>query len=299
MILKTQALLMFLSMCAAATASDLAPVLLYHGGGGAPVQRPNGRVHEASDAWLLKLAVEDLPREIQDRRGQFARESGTDQGGTFESPFSRVGLDELTVSRRAVEFIGLDTAKKQFRDYLLERESGLAAIAVDFSMYFRGGYVEARTAVAFLEAGKGPTDGGRFSVGYISGSRAPADARQDPLFDDSSEVSARDREKNAPAREYWFGGSPTRAAAELANHAQDIARIVDQMIRSAGGDDNIPDLDTWYAALPTGKDLFESKGEKCRKQCRRKYVDLGSGRYAVVLKEGIWLWDYSINQVPN
>lgn len=269
---------------AAAAAPDVAPVLLYHGGAAAPVLRlPDGG--PADNRAPGQFAVQALSREAADRRQQFANALKVDLATVFQEQFESVGLQSDDLPRRRVLYFGIGDEPQPIGHHVSDGGGSMLALVVDYSAFFRGGRLEALSTVSFLESGRHPAEGPRLAVAYRSARRAPETARQDPLFDDSTRISEVAAAKNSPARLYWFGGSPSAADEDFTRHSRDIAVLVDTLLLETDDTDEVPDLEAWYAALLTGKRLFSARGSKCPRQCSKKYVVLGSGRYGIVEKE--------------
>ena len=243
---------------------------------------------------MASLAAQDLPREAADRRQQFARALSVDLEPVFRAQFDSVGLRADNLPRRSVRYFGIGNDPQPIGHHAAENGGPLLAVVVDYSAFFRGGHLEATSAVSFLERGRHPGAGPRIAVGYKSLLQAPASARQDPLFDDSTRVSDAAAAKSAPARLFWFGGSPSAADEGFTRHSRDIAALVDLVLFHTDDVDAVPDLDAWYEGLLPGKRLFAARGEKCPRQCSKKYVVLEPGRFGIVEKERSFAWDYRV-----
>jgi len=276
-------------------ADEPVPILVYHGGPVPHVERTPLTANQ-SQGLVLDYLTRNVPRALADQRRQVAEASSLDF--LLESTFSFhcVGLDASAGACRQVHFIGPRAPAVDLNRFFPREATGLVAVVVNHEAHFQGGRFRVRSLVSFIDREKPAPEGPKFVLSSVS-ERAPASARTDPLYDfkTSSAPSERERKKRKASREYWFGGEQSRMDAVFLEHLKKVAVALDRFLLADGYGDPAPAFEDWFESLPRGKELFESRDEKCPKSCGKRYIDLEDGHYLIVSRNNGYYVDYIVD----
>lgn len=273
----------------AAFSNPAAPIIVYHGGPRPDIGRELDSQH--SKGKLMGYLSKKDPTEFMDRRRQLAEASSMDYFMEFTFSLRCVGIENKGGDCRPVNYVGPGSSGLHLDSMMAAGDGNLGMIVVDFSPWFDDGQFHSTADVTFATHGKPANQGTKIAIAYASESAA-SDARGDPLYKNSRDVTPRDRKKRGPARKYWFSDNPSKMDIEFQKHIGEVAIVIDHIMGLEG---NTDELEHWYDALPTGKILFESKNQECPDACKDKFVELGDSQFLVVRKENGRLSDYTVN----